>query len=146
MTIFELLGVLRFLYPIIQKVRPPLTKGFFSLFPATKRAHFNELRTRLRQMPFIYRPRGDKHFGDDLESDYVQIWMRPLWCPAATYPPSLLTATEIAPGAFLSHPRGAPSATSHSVIEPSSRRTAASRPVASSAMAVISAPDRKSVV
>jgi hypothetical protein len=78
MTIFELLGVLRFLYPLLEKVRPPLVKTYFRLFPATKRAHFNELRTRLRQMPFIYRPLGDKHFGEDLEKDYVQIWMRPL--------------------------------------------------------------------
>jgi len=72
---FSLFGLL---LSSADKLRPLVAKHLHSVIPLTKRAHFSELRSRLRQMPFIYRPMGDQHFGEDLLSDYVQVRMRPI--------------------------------------------------------------------
>jgi hypothetical protein len=78
MTPSEWIGILGVLFSSYDRLRPIFAKKFYSVFPATKHAHFKDLRSRLRQMPFIYKPLGDKHFGEDLLSDYVQMRMRPI--------------------------------------------------------------------
>jgi hypothetical protein len=77
MSLFEAI-IARLIMFSAEKAHTLVAKHFDSIFPATKRAHFNELRSRLRQMPFIYRPLGDQHVGEDLLADYVQARMRPV--------------------------------------------------------------------
>jgi hypothetical protein len=73
MQVFEIVKITIWLSSLVNRLRPSLLRFYYAVLPVTQKTHFQELRSRLRQMPFIYR-----EMGKELLSDYVRTRLRPL--------------------------------------------------------------------